>query len=82
MFDTSMKSMVVSQLKECRNGGEKCGGFDQKNLQVSNADMFCNQVEIMEVGGQYYDGKDFKATLDFDDQDTRTFTFMSASQIQ
>jgi len=35
-------------------------------LEVNDKDSFCNSVEYVEKGGQYYDGRDFKQSLDLD----------------
>lgn len=60
IFDPEMKNMVLSNLKDCKNGGDRCDGFDSSRLQVNDVNSFCNGVEYVQEGGQIYDGKDFK----------------------
>ena len=50
-FPDIMKRMVLGNLKDCKNGGDRCNGFNNQKLIVTNADTFCSQVEEVEKGG-------------------------------
>ena len=47
IFDSEMKTMVLSNFKDCKNGGDKCDGFDSSRLRVTDPDRFCNNVEYV-----------------------------------
>jgi len=47
IFDNEMKNMVLSNLKDCKNGGNRCDGFDSSRLQIMDPSRFCNGVEYV-----------------------------------